>query len=41
MPSVNNMDNPWDILCDMNDAEIQVDGDLFYQNGKSVFNIIA
>jgi len=24
----------WDMLCDMNDAEIKVDGDLFYQNGK-------
>jgi aminopeptidase len=26
----------WDMLCDMNDAEIQVDGDLFYKNGKPV-----
>jgi aminopeptidase len=26
----------WDMLCDMNDAEIKVDGDLFYQNGKPV-----
>ncbi len=26
----------WDMLCDMNDAEIKVDGDLFYQNGKIV-----
>jgi aminopeptidase len=24
----------WDMLCDMNDAEIKVDGDLFYKNGK-------
>lgn len=24
----------WDMLCDMNDAEIIVDGDLFYKNGK-------
>ena len=27
---------PWDMLCDMNDAEIQVDGDLFYGYGKPV-----
>ena len=26
----------WDMLCDMNDAEIQVDGELFYRNGKPV-----
>jgi len=26
----------WDMLCDMNDAEIRVDGDLFYLNGKPV-----
>ena len=26
----------WDMLCDMNDAEIRVDGDLFYKNGKPV-----
>ena len=26
----------WDMLCDMNDAEIYVDGDLFYKNGKPV-----
>jgi len=26
----------WDMLCDMNDAEIKVDGDLFYKNGKAV-----
>ncbi len=26
----------WDMLCDMNDAEISVDGELFYQNGKPV-----
>ncbi len=26
----------WDMLCDMNDAEITVDGDLFYRNGKPV-----
>ena len=26
----------WDMLCDVNDAEIRVDGDLFYKNGKPV-----
>jgi aminopeptidase len=26
----------WDMLCDMNDAEILVDGDLFYKDGKPV-----
>jgi aminopeptidase len=26
----------WDMLCDMSDAEITVDGDLFYKNGKTV-----
>ena len=26
----------WDMLCDMNDAEIRVDSDLFYRNGKPV-----
>jgi aminopeptidase len=26
----------WDMLCDMNDAEIHVDGELFYKNGKPV-----
>jgi aminopeptidase len=26
----------WDMLCDMNDAEIRVDGNLFYKNGKPV-----
>ncbi len=26
----------WDMLCDMNDAEITVDGELFYKNGKPV-----
>ncbi|MBI3738053.1 MAG: aminopeptidase, partial [Chloroflexi bacterium] len=26
----------WDMLCDMADAEIKVDGDLFYKNGKSL-----
>ena len=26
----------WDMLCDMNDAEILVDGELFYKNGKPV-----
>jgi aminopeptidase len=25
----------WDMLCDMADAEIRVDGDLFYKNGKA------
>ncbi len=24
----------WDMLCDMSDAEIRVDGDVFYQNGR-------
>jgi len=24
----------WDMLCDMNDGEIKVDGDLLYKNGK-------
>jgi len=26
----------WDMLCDMNDAEILVDGETFYKNGKIV-----
>ncbi len=26
----------WDMLCDMNDGEIYVDGDLFYKSGKPV-----
>lgn len=26
----------WDMLCDMTDGEITVDGDLFYKNGKPV-----
>ena len=26
----------WDMLCDMNDAEITLDGELFYKNGKPV-----
>lgn len=26
----------WDMLCDMNEAEITVDGDVFYKNGKPV-----
>ena len=26
----------WDMLCDMNDAEIKVDGGLFYKNGKII-----
>jgi len=26
----------WDMLCDMNDAEIHVDGNLFYKDGKPV-----
>ncbi len=26
----------WDMLCDMHDAEIKVDGDLFYKDGKPV-----
>jgi aminopeptidase len=28
----------WDMLCDMADSEITVDGDLFYKNGKTVIN---
>ena len=24
----------WDMLCDMADSEIRVDGELFYRNGK-------
>lgn len=28
----------WDMLCDMNDAEIHVDGDLFYKNGRPVID---
>jgi aminopeptidase len=27
----------WDMLCDMHDAEIHVDGELFYRNGKFVY----
>lgn len=26
----------WDMLCDMADAEIKADGDLFYKHGKSI-----
>jgi aminopeptidase len=26
----------WDLLCDMNDAEITVDGDVFYHQGRPV-----
>jgi aminopeptidase len=26
----------WDMLCDMNDAKIRVDGELFYRDGKPV-----
>ncbi len=26
----------WDMLCDMNESEIRVDGELFYKNGKTV-----
>jgi aminopeptidase len=32
--SINESGIHWDMLCDMNDAEIEVDGDLFYKNGK-------
>jgi aminopeptidase len=28
----------WDMLCDMKDAEIIVDGELFYKNGKIVIS---
>lgn len=28
----------WDMLCDMKDAEIRVDGELFYKNGKIVIS---
>jgi aminopeptidase len=27
----------WDMLCDMQDSEIVVDGDLFYKDGKVCF----
>ena len=26
----------WDMLCDMADSEVHVDGELFYKNGKTV-----
>jgi aminopeptidase len=26
----------WDMLCDMNESEITVDGDLFYKDGKTI-----
>lgn len=26
----------WDMLCDMADSEVKIDGDLFYKNGKPV-----
>jgi len=26
----------WDMLCDMSDSEIKIDGDLFYKNGNTV-----
>ena len=26
----------WDMLCDMSEGEIRVDGELFYKNGKVV-----
>jgi aminopeptidase len=32
--SKNNSGIHWDMLCDMNDSEIVVDGELFYSNGK-------
>ena len=28
----------WDMLCDMTEGEISVDGELFYQNGKPVIS---
>ena len=34
--SKNELGIHWDMLCDLNDAKIQVDGDLFYRNGKPV-----
>ncbi len=34
--SLNKSGIHWDMLCDMNDAEITVDGELFYKNGKPV-----
>ncbi len=34
--SVNHSGIHWDMLCDMNDATITADGDLFYQNGKTI-----
>ena len=30
----------WDMLCDMKESEIIVDGELFYKDGKPVINII-
>jgi aminopeptidase len=27
----------WDMLCDMAESEITIDGDLFYKDGKTVF----
>ena len=34
--SVNESGIHWDMLCDMADAEIRVDGELFYKDGKPV-----
>lgn len=34
--SVNESGIHWDMLCDMSDAEIRVDSDLFYKDGKPV-----
>lgn len=27
----------WDILCDMAESEVTVDGEMFYKNGKIMF----
>ena len=34
--SLNESGIHWDMLCDMQDAEMRVDGELFYKNGKFV-----
>ena len=33
---VNESGTHWDMLCDMADSEVTVDGDLFYKDGKTV-----
>ena len=34
--SVNESAIHWDMLCDMTESEIKVDGDNFYKNGKVI-----